>query len=346
MCLYPTLIKNRKYTSNKKNGGNPPPLIDKRTEYVPIGCQQCIECRKKKAREWQVRLTNHVLTNRNGIFITLTFSNESIQKLHKYTIEQIDKEIEKAKTHYEREKLDLKKEGYELDNEIATKSIRLWLERIRKKTKKSIHHWLITEIGHEGTQNVHLHGIIWTENTKEILNLWQYGYIWQGTYVNSKTVNYIIKYITKQDLQHQNFKPKILTSKGIGSNYINTPQAKENKYKEPGTREYYRNNNGTKIGLPIYYRNKIYTEEEREKLWLQQLDKQTRYVLGTKIDISKNLNEYMATLKTAQEKNKKLGYGDAKSKWERLEYEKQLRELNLQKRLKNEANISLRQRGS
>ena len=42
------------------------------------------------------------------------------------------------------------------DNEIATKAIRLTLERIRKKTGKSIKHWFITEKGHEETERLHL----------------------------------------------------------------------------------------------------------------------------------------------------------------------------------------------
>ena len=56
MCLYPKLIKNRKYTANEKNGGIVPVFKDIRTLYVPIGCGVCMECMKKKAREWQIRL--------------------------------------------------------------------------------------------------------------------------------------------------------------------------------------------------------------------------------------------------------------------------------------------------
>ena len=35
MCLYPRLIKNRKYIANKKNGGNIPPVSDLRVLMVP-----------------------------------------------------------------------------------------------------------------------------------------------------------------------------------------------------------------------------------------------------------------------------------------------------------------------
>ena len=38
MCLYPKFMKNPKYKPNKKNGGNPPTITDKRVEYVPMSC--------------------------------------------------------------------------------------------------------------------------------------------------------------------------------------------------------------------------------------------------------------------------------------------------------------------
>ena len=43
MCLYPRFMKNPKYKPNKKNGGKPPKITDKRVEYVPVGCGKCIE---------------------------------------------------------------------------------------------------------------------------------------------------------------------------------------------------------------------------------------------------------------------------------------------------------------
>ena len=50
------------------------------------------------------------------------------------------------------------KYNLENDNDIATKAIRLCLERVRKQTGKSVKHWFITELGHEKTERLHLHG--------------------------------------------------------------------------------------------------------------------------------------------------------------------------------------------
>ena len=81
MCLYPKLIQNRKYLKNKKNGGVIPPIKDKRVLMVPVGCGKCVECKKQKARNWQVRLQEDIRVNANSKFVTYTFTEHELQKL-------------------------------------------------------------------------------------------------------------------------------------------------------------------------------------------------------------------------------------------------------------------------
>lgn len=323
MCLYPKLIKNRKYISNKKNGGVIPPITDIRVVMVPVGCGKCMECKKQKARNWQVRLQEEIRHNTNGKFVTLTFSNESIKELAK--------EIKGV-------------QGYNLDNEIATLATRRFLERWRKKYKKSVKHWLVTELGGNGTENIHMHGIIWTnESSKTIEKIWKYGYTWigdknNGGYVSEKTINYVVKYVNKTDQKHKEYNSKILTSAGIGKNYINRADAKLNKYKEKDTKETYTTRQGIKLALPIYYRNQIYTEEEKEKLWLKKLDEEVRYVCGEKVDISKGEEEYYKLLKWHRQRNDRLGYGNDKRNWELKKYENERRNLKTLERIKKANN--------
>ena len=47
MCLNPKTIKNKRYTINKKNGGEIPAVKDERLLNVEIGCGKCHICRKK-----------------------------------------------------------------------------------------------------------------------------------------------------------------------------------------------------------------------------------------------------------------------------------------------------------
>lgn len=116
MCLYPKLVINKKYTVTKKNKGNVPKLTDPRIAYIPVPCGRCIECMRKKKREWQVRLLEEIKVNKEAIFVTLTFSEESLEKLGK----EIQTENEYIK-----------------NNEIATLAVRRFLERYRKKYKKA-----------------------------------------------------------------------------------------------------------------------------------------------------------------------------------------------------------------
>ena len=88
-------------------------------------------------------------------------------------------------------------------------------------------------MGHDNTKRIHLHGIIWTELTEEQFEReWGYGWIFFGYEVNEKTINYIIKYITKRDEDSPEFNGKIFTSKKIGSSYINKNTLDRHKYQD------------------------------------------------------------------------------------------------------------------
>lgn len=338
MCLYPRLIHNRKYRANKKNGGEIPPLNDPRVAWVPVGCQVCIECRTKKSREWQVRLHEDIKKHKNGKFITLTYNTESLKKIITEDEESYQKCTDKQKKG--KWKRLSKMKGYELDNQIATRSMRLFLERWRKKYKRSLRHWMVTELGDGHTEHMHMHGIVWTDNIDDIENIWQYGNVWTGNtrlgkkvnYVNGATVNYIVKYITKMDEKHWAYQNVILCSPGIGDHYTKTFNATKNKYNEMGTTEYYRGDQGQRIGLPIYWRNKIYTEEEREKLWIEKLDNGDRWVCGemvkaTDTETYNNLVEYHRGRTMA------LGYKSPGWIWNRKDYEQARRAMMQSTRL-------------
>lgn len=314
MCLYPRFILNRKYLPNKKNVGTPPECTDPRAKMVPVGCGKCIECLTQKARAWSVRLQEEIRSNKQGQYVTLTFSNESIAELTK-EIDGLD--------------------GYELDNEIAKLAVRRFLERWRKKYGVSVKHWLVTELGHQGTENIHLHGLIFTDNKQDIQEIWKYGFTYIGEYVNEQTINYIVKYISKQDKHHLYYNPRILTSPGMGSAYTQRPDATLNQFKGEQTKEAYSTRQGYKLNLPIYYRNKIYSEEQKEKLWLQKLDKNVRWIRGHRIDVSKGEDRYFRILKYNQAENERLGYGNNSIDWNRKNYERHLRNLKRIKRIED-----------
>ncbi|QXP45074.1 replication initiator protein [Microvirus mar40] len=275
MCLYPITIKNKRFLPNKKNGGNPPKCTDHRLLYVDCDCGYCYECRKKNARQWRIRMCEELKTNPHAIFFTGTFTDERIEKLSK--------------------KYKIEKDDY---NGIATKEMRLFLERLRSKNGgKSIKHWVVTERGHTNTRRIHIHGIFFHEDKQFLLKLlkecWIAGYKYNGKYVNEKTINYIVKYLTKTDLDNPEFKGKILCSAGLGKNYIKSRAGKQTKYipktETAQTRDWYIFKNGEKACLPRYYREKLFTEDERQLLWIEKQEEGYSYVMGEKIETKDDL---------------------------------------------------------
>lgn len=325
MCLYPKLIFNQKYWPNKKNGGIVPEIKDKRVLKVPVGCGRCIECKKQKARQWTVRLSEEI-RHKEGVFVSMTWSNESYTELDKL----IDPIIE----------------GYERDNAIATLGVRRFLERFRKENKVSCKHWLVTELGQEGTENIHVHGIIWASREQIEKHWGKNGFAYMGNECSERTINYIVKYISKTDDLHPNYQAKILCSAGIGSKYFDRSDAEKNKYKPNETKEYYQTKSGLRLNMPIYYRNKIYTDEEREKLWIEKLDKNERWVMGCKINMNteEGVKLFYEKLEYEQQENKRMGYMGRKEDWEQKQYEITRRELNQKKRKIIKEKLTLNQR--
>ena len=298
MCLYPKLIKNKRYCKTKKNKGVIPPCPDERLKYVTAACGKCFECMKQKGRAWQVRLSEEIRQNPRAIFVTLTISDESWEKLRK-------------------------KYSYSTEEDYIKKMVRLFLERIRKETKKSIKHWLTTERGEKNTERYHLHGLVWGDE-RGLLTArhWQYGFVYIGDYVNEETCNYVTKYITKRDEKHKDFIPTILCSAGIGANYLNRADSELNRYRESKTNETYRLRNGMKLNLPTYYRNKLYTDEEREQLFLEKIKKGKVWIMGQECDI-RDETTYFAMLHDAQKRARQL-HGDDPIKWDEAKYLRRL----------------------
>jgi len=135
----------------------------------------------------------------------------------------------------------------------------------------------------------------------------------------------------KTDTLHKYYKPKILNSPGIGKDYIETRAAKNNQYKEGETKAVYITGQGHKMPLPIYWRNKIYNEEEREKLWIEKLNENKRYIGGEEINADDEKG-YQGLLKYYRKINNEMGYGSPEE-YDAIEYEQQRRKLKQEERI-------------
>jgi len=275
-----------------------------------------MDCKKKKASEYNTRLTEHIRTHTNGKFVTLTFNPDEFKKLSEIqTVQRLD--------------------GYERENEICKIAEQRFSDRWKKEYKIRPHRWLITELGKGKTEHIHMHGIIWTnEKPEDISRIWKYGSITIGKrtfingksinnytlgYVNGETIGYIMKYITKMDFDHKEYKARIFLSPGIGREYINSPNGKSKKYIKDNTDTTYMHRDGTKTQLGRYLMDKIFTDDEKELIQIDNLNKNKRYIGKLEIDIStqKGLDTYEKIRNNRRVLNNRLGYGNNTPNYER-----------------------------
>ena len=73
--------------------------------------------------------------------------------------------------------------------------------------------------------------------------------------------------------------------------------------------------------MPRYYRDKIYSEEEKELLWLQKLDKGDTWVMGEKCKIDSD--EYKNLLSYYRGQAKQI-HGDNITLWKEKQYWRRL----------------------
>lgn len=296
MCYFTKRVLNKRFLPNRKNRWNPPVCTDERFRYVEVECGHCFECRKKKRREWRIRNYEQLKETPTAVFFTGTVSPQRYEHI-------------------------CKQYGYNndgsQDNEIITKIQRLFLERIRKEKGYSIKHWCVTEKGHTNTRRIHIHGLYYATHgetkwqlTKTLFENWIDGYKFYGSYVNEKTINYVSKYMTKKDEDNPEYIGIVLCSKGLGANYAKRT-AYKHKWNKEKTNIIYKARNGAELPLPRYYKTQLYTEDQRQLLWLYAEDEGTKWVKGFEVKEANGINKnyYEALVKQKNEEGAPL-HGD------------------------------------
>lgn len=276
MCLYPRTIVNKKYTPTKKNNGNVPRCHDERQIYVTIGCGKCIECKKKKAREWRIRLYEEFISSGKGTFVTMTIDDKKC----KHIMEELGEEA--------------------LSYNAIKEMVGRFFDNHRKKTGKTLKRWMITERGENGTKRLHLHGIIFEK--KELIPAWPYGHYYYGDRITEASIAYVTKYITKEAGESEETGGgRVLTSPGLGKSGVK---------KLESNKKYWRKKNGAKTAIPEYYKRIGMSDKERADAWSEILDKREAYVMGQaiKIDTREGMAQYLDAIKAARRTNRIAGY--------------------------------------
>lgn len=271
MCVNLVPTVNPKYRKAIKLGR---PLSEYPDDfYLLVPCGKCIDCRRKRGKEWRTRLQHELMYGnfRTVYFVTLTFSPQWYEKFEIELPTRVG--ISKRKAN----------------NDGISRAIRLFLERYRKKFGRSLRHFFVTERG-DKKGRIHLHGLIFDprlaldiERSKykgrtidkpydllafnqRFSEIWSYGYTYVEP-ISCKTVNYVTKYIVKYYDYDKEFIPKVFVSPGFGACFCRNRQMVDWTKKISGKDGRFCYVASVRRALPRYYFEKIYNEAERR--WIK-----------------------------------------------------------------------------
>lgn len=215
--------------------------------FTPVPCGKCPECLKRRTSGWSFRLELEGQRAVSAHFITMTYDTSTVPITSK---------------------------GY---MDLRKKDLQLFFKRLRKahpKDHTSLKYYAVGEYGGKSNRP-HYHLILFNAQIELISPAWDLGTIHYGQ-VTGASIGYTLKYMCKPSRipMHKNDdrqKEFSLMSKGLGSNYF-----EDEKKKPKRIVQWHKNDltdrmhltllDGKKIAMPRYYKDKIYTEQQRKRI--------------------------------------------------------------------------------
>lgn len=226
---------------------------------VLFPCGKCLACRINRRREWTTRLLNEEVYSSSATFITLTYDNDHCPCDN----------------------------GLRLS--VSVKDIQDFLKRLRKKFPDCrVRYFINSEYGPE-THRPHYHGIIFNlpdDIYKDSIRLYRNGSvsfhtpflekIWKNGNVEAapagpERCGYCSKYFIDRKSIDPDLTPNFsLMSRNPGIGYQYSQDIAEKvQYNQSTTMI---SHTGNYVALPLYYKRKIYSEEQRQELFRKYVE--------------------------------------------------------------------------
>lgn len=222
-----------------------------------IPCGKCHDCKMRRINQWVLRLSEERKLTKNSFFITLTYEDE-----------------------YNNKSSDTARVTKNGRRTLVQRDFQLYIKRVRKFSNKHgrvrVKYYAVGEYGAKSSRP-HYHAIIFGAEEMVLRTNWVHGYIHVGT-VTTRSIAYCLKYIDKGrvvpiDDNDDRQKEFSLFSKGLGLNYL-TPAIIAWHRADPINRCCVIREGGFKFPLPRYFRDKIFTSEQKRQI---EIYFQTKY---------------------------------------------------------------------
>lgn len=219
-------------------------LPSPRRMFVP--CGQCNFCLQRKRADWTFRLRQEEKVSVSSKFLTLTYNEDELPRTS----------VGDSDTDF-------------LYN-LRKRDLQLFLKRLRKANEGfcdySVRYYAVGEYGTR-TLRPHYHMIVFNVYPRlfnMMHKLWGHGNVHAGD-CTVASIHYVTKYvINKAGIDHGGREPPFAfmsNRPGIGSGYLQTHL----DWHRSGMRNF-TEVNGIKGAIPRYYRDRIFTDKERELL--------------------------------------------------------------------------------
>lgn len=223
-------------------------ITDKITkEKIPVPCGKCPKCVARRTSGWSFRLMEEEKVSSSAHFITLTyatanlpFSGNGKPTLQKSDLQKFFKRLRKAHG----------------------------VSRIQRNNKP-IKYYAVGEYG-SGGKRPHYHIILFNADITLINDSWNLGHVHYGT-VSGASIGYTLKYLSKSHdqrvLRNNDVQSQFsLMSKGLGKAYTEKKKMIKWHKSDLEGRMYVNLQDGKKASMPRYYKDKIYSDEERKRI--------------------------------------------------------------------------------
>jgi len=210
-----------------------------RSKVYWLSCSKCVNCNINRQNAWIFRLEQEYRKSKTAIFTTLTYANENVPQT-------------------------VNKDTGEIINSLRYTDVQLFMKRLRKAHPNvKLKHYSVGEYGDE-TQRPHYHQIIYNASQNKIQENWQLGHTKIGT-VTTASIRYVTKYMGKRiaNTPEGAELPKSVMSQGLGKDYLTSENVKHHK---ENLIDSILLDDGKRIQLPTYYKDKIFDKDDKFKL--------------------------------------------------------------------------------
>lgn len=237
--------------------------------YIPVPCGKCPGCLTSRSNSWQFRLTQQDKISLHSHFITLTYGDNDAPGIGKLT-----------------------PNGH---NSIHKPDYQKFMKLLRHHSPKNIpiSYFACGEYGSR-RERPHFHAIIFNADPELIKKSWHHGFVHIGS-VTGASIAYTLKYmhkartVPKDDTDDRT--PEFqLQSKGLGANYL-TEHVKA-YHRQDITRLYVTLEGGQKTTMPRYYRNRIFSEQQRKR----QAEHARQMIIDHRLQLEKEYQDTYGSL--------------------------------------------------